>query len=353
MPSDRQHTHVAMDLIINGTASVRSSLGARRYFEGVMRHLDWPSHVTISPLTRWAKAERLGELLDRGRPDALYWSPCHRGPMFAHRHVITILDCLNVEYVYRDDWRLPLFRKLFNMVLDNAVAVVAISQATGDAVLRNYTIDPAKLVVIPGPVDGAIWQTSQALDKSTHDTTADSESERPFVLMITNRLPHKNSAPAAEAFSKSNAARLGVSLRVVGAIDPKAIFQCEAAGVKIDVRKGVDNDTLDHWLATCEFLLAPSLDEGLDLPIAEALAHGTRVVCSDIAVHREFYDGFARFFDPLRTDAIITSLNEALAETRRSFPSLAWSPQSSFPDVANQYRDLFLRLAAGKAPRIG
>jgi glycosyltransferase involved in cell wall biosynthesis len=339
-----------MDLIINGTGATRTSLGARRYFEGVMRHLNWPGNVVVSPLARWSKLERANELLDRGRSDALYWSPSHRGPLFAHNHVVTVLDCINVEYTYRGDWRLPLYRRMFSLMLGNATAVVAISQATANALERNYAFDPAKLVVIPGPVN--IFDQDMVPSPAVATAAAAERAEDgPFVLMITNTLPHKNTSRAAAAFARSDARRRGVALRVVGSLDPADLSTCIAAGVNLQIRKGVDEATLSRWLAGCRFLLAPSLDEGLNLPVAEALAHGSNVLCSDIEVHREFYGGRVRFFDPLNEDDMVASLDDALAQEGhwpRTGPSL---PQLSFPDVAGQYRALFLRLADGSAPQ--
>jgi glycosyltransferase involved in cell wall biosynthesis len=336
-----------MDLIINGTGATRTSLGARRYFEGVMRHLNWPGKVAVSPLARWSKLERANELLDRGRSDALYWSPSHRGPLFAHNHVVTVLDCINVEYTYQRDWRLPLYRRMFSLMLGNATAVVAISQATANTLARNYAFDSAKLVVIPGPVN-VFDQRVVPLHASV---TPKPSEHGPFVLMITNTLPHKNTSRAAAAFARSDARRRGVALRVVGSLDPADLSTCIAAGVNLQIRKGVDEATLSHWLAGCRFLLAPSLDEGLDLPVAEALAHGSNVLCSDIEVHREFYDGCVRFFDPLNEDDMVAALDDALAQEGhwpRTGPSV---PQLSFPDVAGRYRALFLRLADGGAPQ--
>jgi glycosyltransferase involved in cell wall biosynthesis len=335
-----------MDLIINGTGVARTSLGARRYFEGVMRHLNWPGSVVASPLARWSKLERVNELLNRGRSNALYWSPSHRGPLFAHNHVITVLDCINVEYTHRRDWRLPLYRRMFSLMLQNATAVVAISQATAHALARNYAFDPAKLVVFPGPVN--------IFDRDAFPLPATAAphppDDGPFVLMITNTLPHKNTSRATAAFARSDARRQGVALRVVGSIGPADLSTCTAAGVNVEMMKDVDDATLSRWLAGCRFLLAPSLDEGLNLPVAEALAHGSNVLCSDIEVHREFYDGSVRFFDPLNEDDMVASLNDALAQEGHWPRTVPLVPQLSFPDVAGRYRALFLRLADGGAP---
>ena len=331
-----------MDLIVNGTAVARGSLGARRYYEGIAKRLDWPGNVSISKPAAWRSLERVSELLERGRDDALYWSPNHRGPMFAPNHVVTVLDCLNVEYTYRGDWRLSPFRKMFNVVLDRAVSIVAISRATGDAILRNYDVDERKITVIPGPIDVSLhpWRVAGL------PVPPPVREEQRFVLMITNTLPHKNSANAARAVAKSQARCRGVGLRVVGSLDAAALSECAALGLKVDVVRGIDDSTLSQWLSNCVFMLAPSLDEGLDLPVAEALAHGANVLCSDISVHREFFDGYVRYFDPLRIDSIVVAIDEALAHIT------AWAPQgkppgaTSFADVAKLYESLFTRLSA-------
>jgi glycosyltransferase involved in cell wall biosynthesis len=49
-----------------------------------------------------------------------------------------------------------------------------------------------------------------------------------------------------------------------------------------------------HAYRTADALVAPSLLEGFDLPVLEALACGTPVVASDIAVHREHFGEVAR-----------------------------------------------------------
>ena len=103
---------------------------------------------------------------------------------------------------------------------------------------------------------------------------------------------------------------------------------------------------MSSWLARAEFLLSPSLDEGLNLPIAEALTQGGRVLCSDIPVHREFYDGHAHFFDPLRLDGIVSALNEAFARKAADWPERHAPIGPNFDDVASQYRALFERLAS-------
>jgi glycosyltransferase involved in cell wall biosynthesis len=332
-----------MDLIVNGPAVLRSSLGARRYYHGVMKHLNWPGKICVEPLGRSAKGDRIREVFMRGRRDAIFWSPCHRGPFFAHNHVVTVLDCINVQYTYRDDWRLPILRATMGTLLANATAVATISHATRDAVLDCFGIDPRKVIAIPGPTD---FRAEMA---EVGDAATDGDD---FILMVTNALPHKNTLRAAHALAASSAARRGMTVRVVGTLGGEGVAVCREAGLRVEQHQGVDEAVLRQWLKRSLFLFSPSLQEGLNLPIGEAMALGGRVLCSDIPVHREFYDGAVLFCDPRDVNAMVRGIDQALERPRpwaMPGPLQAWS---GFSEVAQEYNTLFHRVAGGEFSRL-
>ena len=335
-----------MKLIINEPAVLRSSLGAVRYYQGVAKHLCWPGKIEKMRMRNVPGIfERIGEFLPHGRQDAILWSPCHRGPVFARNHVVTVLDCLNIQYTYRDDWRLPLLRRTFALLLGNATAVVTISDATRDAVLDCFGIDPEKVVSIPGPAD---FRDEFALGIA-ESPGADADGSD-FILMITNTLPHKNTARAAQALAASTAARRGVKLRVVGSLDPEGMALCAAAGLVVEQYRKVEDAALRNWLRKSRFLFSPSLQEGLNLPVGEALSLGGNVLCSDIAVHREFYDGAVLFCDPLEPRAMTAAIDDALSRNAPWKLPGPVRPRRTFADVAAGYRAIFERVAAGDFP---
>lgn len=275
---------------------------------------------------------RLHELLYRGDRDAIFWSPAQRGSLRAWHHVVTVHDCINVEYVYRNDWRLPALRLATQRMLSSAEYVVAISHATKDALLRNYRIRPSTLVVIPSSCDVQIATGGE-------DAPATPAGDRTFILLVTNSLPHKNTLRTCQALARSRARAQQVGLRVVGSLPPEALEACRAGGITVETATAISDATLRDWYTGCRFLLAPSLDEGHDLPIAEALALGANVICSDIAAHREFYDGLVEYFDPGDTEAITAAIDQGLQRGGRW--SHAPMPKRSFADVAADYLKLF------------
>ena len=320
-----------MHLLINNPAVARSSRGVRRYVAGVLTHLQWPEGVGHLDATRAGALGRLQEMLEPGRRDAILWTPCQRGSFCARHHVVTVHDCISIEYTYRHDVRLPVYLRMMDLLLRRAETVVAISQATRAAVLRHFSLQPEQVVVIPSGMDAI---TGVA-------TAPPAPGAAPFVLLVTNSLPHKNTVATCRAWVRSRGPREGVELRVIGSLPDDARRICQEAGVPLRVASGVDDASLVAAYRQCRFLVAPSLSEGHDLPVAEALSLGAEVLCSDIDVHREYYEGQVVFFDPLREDAIVDALDRALDAPRPWFPRGSAPPPRRFEHVARDYESLF------------
>jgi glycosyltransferase involved in cell wall biosynthesis len=70
-------------------------------------------------------------------------------------------------------------------------------------------------------------------------------------------------------------------------------------------------------------LLSPSLAEGFDLPVVEALALRTPVIASDIPAHRELAGDAANLIDPLDGPAWIEAIEQATRGNRGRGPAYA------------------------------
>jgi glycosyltransferase involved in cell wall biosynthesis len=344
-----------LGLIVNSSA-LRSSMGVRRLYAHIVPFLDWPTPIEMTRDASVGAIARVQELLRVGRKDAIFWSPTHRGPLRAHHHVVSVHDCINIEYVYSRDWRLPAYRRLFNAVLTHAETIVALSHATRDAILRNYTVDAGKIEVIAAgfdpparmPITAGAVRAANRVPQGVPDGVPDGAPDGvPFVLMVTNGLAHKNTEKACGAFIASDAAKLGLGLRVVGSVSPAALALLSNGGAKYDIYARVDDATLTAWYRGCAFLFSPTLVEGYNLPVAEAIASGANVLCSDIAAHREFFAPYAEFFDPTRIEAMVAALNTGLQRSGRWHAFDAAAPHRTFVDMAADYRRLFLRISQG------
>ncbi len=104
------------------------------------------------------------------------------------------------------------------------------------------------------------------------------------------------------------------------------------------------NDREIHWLiahARARALLMPSFVEGYGLPVAEALARGTPVLCSDLPAHREIGQDGPDYLAPDRSEdwaALIADYagagDQRAAQIRRLGAHRAWTWEDHFAKLS-------------------
>lgn len=330
-----------MKIIINANAHRNASLGSKRYFEGVFKCLSKSqTQLSFGKEVHFGILNRLLELFQLGSSDSIFWSPCHRGPIWAKNHVITVLDCINIEYTYKHDWRLSVYKFIFRQIYKRALKIVAISNATKEAIIRNYDIDPSKIVVIAGPS-----RISMKKDLLFEIGPITNQIKKPFILLIANCTYHKNTYNGCLGVIKSKAFQdKNYALVVVGSVD-KRILSEFSNEPNLHIFDKVSDSYLNYLYDNCTFLFSPSFDEGLNMPIAEALSLNVKVLCSDIPVHREFYSGFVEFFDPYNISEIsekvdqLANKNEVIPRKPNGFVGI------DFEIVAYKYSELFEKIS--------
>jgi alpha-1,3-rhamnosyl/mannosyltransferase len=148
----------------------------------------------------------------------------------------------------------------------------------------------ADAIVHPG-VDPIFFDPpKQPVDRDDHSD---------YLLVVGTLEPRKNlaaMADAIEALVRAGEWPKGLELRVVGGRGwhdgelLQRIERLEKAGVAR--RLGyVERERMPELMRGARALLMPSLYEGFGMPVAEALAAGCPVVCSDIPSFREIHHG--------------------------------------------------------------
>jgi glycosyltransferase involved in cell wall biosynthesis len=133
-----------------------------------------------------------------------------------------------------------------------------------------------------------------------------------YVLAVGTLEPRKNLARAIEA-----AARIGVDLRVVGALGWGGV---EARGANVTWLGVVDDDELARQYRGALCVLYPSVYEGFGLPVLEAMACGAAVVTSAGGATGEVAGDAAVFVDPLDVGAIAAGIEAAIARREELRP---------------------------------
>ncbi|WP_027530911.1 glycosyltransferase family 1 protein [Bradyrhizobium sp. WSM3983] len=127
-----------------------------------------------------------------------------------------------------------------------------------------------------------------------------------FVVIVSNE-PRKNIATVVRAFRNIPQADL-VVIGYAGQIS-----RMHNLPPNVRFAGYVDEHEKAALIAGAHGLIMPSFAEGFGVPIIEALAANTPVLCSDIAVFREVAGELADYFDPFATESIVASVTRVLA----------------------------------------
>jgi alpha-1,2-rhamnosyltransferase len=167
---------------------------------------------------------------------------------------------------------------------------------------------------------------------------------RTGMLMVGSLSPRKNHDLALDAFEDCWRRGSRQRLVVAGGIG----WSCERLVERLRSHSELGNrllwfpDLRDHELDLCyrrsQALLTPSLAEGFNLPIVEALSRGATVLASDLAVHREVGGPHAAYFptdDPQQLAKLIDQLSCA-----GSLPGVLPPESFRWPDWTESCRHL-------------
>lgn len=177
------------------------------------------------------------------------------------------------------------WRRLTQQALDSPASCVTISEAARRDLGGCFDVRKELPVLYPGmELDGAPRRDGGR------------GSEDPYVLVVGTRSPRKNVDVVLAAWALRGS---GLPLRLV------VVGQDHQPAPGVEVRGFVSDEELDSLMDGAAALVAPSLNEGFDLPVIEAAGRGVPVIASDIPVHREVLgDDWPLLFPPRDADAL-------------------------------------------------
>lgn len=241
------------------------------------------------------------QALSATRPRAL-WVPHYPFPFALTsprnrdvRYFSTVHDTLHVEDKKLSDQnraKNSYARTMLKLTARRAATIFTPSQATARSMAA---IAPSSdLLVTPIPVDD-VW-FSEA-------DSASSPIQRPCILYVGNIKRHKNLPILLEAFAAISDS-IPHTLVIAGGdeslrtLDDRINQLVGSLGERVQLTGRLPFESLRALVAQADLLVMPSLFEGAGLPPLEAMASGTAVLASGIAVLRETCGDGAEYFDP-------------------------------------------------------
>jgi glycosyltransferase involved in cell wall biosynthesis len=273
------------------------------------------------------------------RPPDLLFVPAHVLPIFhPRRSVVTIHDLGYLTYP-------EAHRLLDRLYLDlstrynahTATHLIADSSATKQDLIERYGTEPDKITVVYPGYDQTTFQPVRdrgAIEavKARYDIAGD------YILFIGTLQPRKNLTCLIKAFSNLQSPISNIQLVIAGKKGwlYKDIFQqVEKLGLegRVVFTDYVPDGDLPAILSGARLFVFPSLYEGFGLPVLEAMACGTPVVCSNVSSLPEVAGDAAVLVDPLDVEGLATTMERVLGdeELRAKLIECGFAQARKFP----------------------
>ncbi len=235
--------------------------------------------------------------------DALLSSNSYLTPLLTRTPTVAIVyDLIAFEPSMRPNRRSSIIeRATLGAAVRRCSALVAISQATADALTTRFPRARGRTVVAPLGVTPAL----------SVDLDIEEASQLPppgFVLAVGTLEPRKNLPRLVQAYDSLDAdIQRAHPLVVVGALGwetGETVQALRALGERCVMLGHISDAALAELYRRCAVFCYPSLGEGFGLPVLEAMAAGAPVLTSNVSSLPEVGGDAVEYADP-RNDASI------------------------------------------------
>lgn len=284
--------------------------------------------IRAMPFPRLWTHLRLSREMVQNPPDVLF-VPAHvLSLLHPRRSVVTIHDLGYLYYpqAHTRNSRLYLdYSTRFSA--KQARHIIAVSYATRQDLIRHYGIEPDKISVVYHGYDQEHFRPVEDLAHIAVVRQKYQIEPGPYLLFVGTVQPRKNLSRLLEAFAQIshdaafkheypdyNNLQLVIGGKL-GWLSEPITQRIEEFGLTKQVKLVgyVADKDLPALLSGAAAFVMPSLYEGFGLPILEAMACGTPIICSNAGSLPEIAGDAALLHHPLDTDALAWNLRLLLA----------------------------------------
>lgn len=307
---------MSLCIAINGRFQHRRISGVERYAHEISKRLQTPKRL-ISPQKPLGQFS--GHLWEQFilptliKKDELLWSPANTSAWNVSNQVLTIHDASVFDH---PEWFRPAFaawtRLSWKMLANRAKAILTVSNFSRERLKFHLGTTDDRIHVVYNGVGRPFEPRSQ---KAIEEAKGKYGLSKPYFIFVGTNEPRKNLQGLHRAWDELNSKTH--DLFIAGA--EGKVFSCPESHASAVY---IPEDDLPAIYSGATAFIFPSLYEGFGLPILEAMACGTPVIASDIAVFHEVFDDAVHFVKPYVPNEITNAMqiiidDKKLANTLR------------------------------------
>jgi glycosyltransferase involved in cell wall biosynthesis len=290
-----------------------------------------------------------------GRADVMHGLDFTAPPALGAPRVVTIYD---LAYLTHPQYATPsLVRYLSAVVprsLRRADAIIAISERTAADLTKYYGVSRERITVITPGVDDSFSPVTDAQALATIDTRY--RLEHPLTLAVGTIEPRKNYDKLIAAFAQARRQPGGPRMLAIAGRRGwlyegvfRAIEEYDVGGA-VRFLEYVPDADLAALYSTADVLAMPSAYEGFGIPVIEAMACGTPVICSDGGALPEVA-GAAALVVPVGNidqlaEALVGVTSDAARRERMRVLGLNRASQFRWEHAARQHLEVYHRVGS-------
>jgi glycosyltransferase involved in cell wall biosynthesis len=241
--------------------------------------------------------------------DVLF-NPGFTAPVFLSCPNVTVFhDLQHVRHPEYFRWYdLPAWQLLLYAAIHRSRKVVAVSDATGDDLVRHYGISRDRLSVVPHGVDERFFSLA-----------GQRTAVQPMILCVSTLHPHKNLDTLLRAFALFRKNNPHYFLVIAGLRGfhagrlEKLRDELSLAG-SVRFTGWIPREELYQLFREASAFIYPSRFEGFGMPVLEALAAAIPSACSHVEPMRSIAADAALQFEPDSADAICAAMQSLTAD---------------------------------------
>jgi glycosyltransferase involved in cell wall biosynthesis len=248
----------------------------------------------------------------------LFFSPAHVLPLNLPetiRKVLAVHDLVAILYPETmTNYNRFIHNIFFAKSLKSADSIITMSEATKQSIIDKFKIDDNRINVIYEGVSESFKPYQPEQVRSVLNRYG---LNKPYLLSVGTLEPRKNYPLLLKAFRDL---KIDYDLVIIGKTGWKfekvftTINELQLSK-RVKILGYVKDDDLPFFYNGAEIFVFPSIYEGFGLPILEALACGTPVICSNSSSLPEVGGDAVIYFSPDSMDELVLKINQLLTNS--------------------------------------